>query len=322
MVKRWLFYLAALGGAVIFHAYYFGWYSWFILVLTLCFPLFSLLVSILAMVRMRLHLDAPLSCARGEQVFVTLRGSSGFLPMPQCRFHLTVTSRLTGQTQTFRQIVPGQNSWYVSLDTSHCGLLSCAVEKARVYDYLGLFCLPVRRPGSVEVMVWLVAAPPEKLPNLTQFLARRRQPKLGGGFSEEHDLRDYRPGDSLRDMHWKLSVKTDRLIVREAQEPLRGLTLLTFDLIGSPQQVDVTLEQLAWMSQWMLAHDTPHQVLWIDPTDCETATAAMETEEDLHALLERLLQTPLRADTPSVAHRKFTSASWRYHIQSEQEATP
>lgn len=322
MWKHWLIYLAALGGAVVFHTYYFGWYSWFLLVLAVCLPGFSLLVSILAMVRIRLYLDAAPSCSRGDQIFVTLRGVNGFLPMPQCRFRLIVTSRMTGERQSLQQHVPGHDSWYVPLDTSHCGVLVCSVEKGRVYDYLGLFRLPVRSPNPVEVTVNPVPAEPDRLPNLSQFLARRRQPKPGGGFSEEHELRDYRPGDCMRDIHWKLSVKTDRMIVREAQEPIRGLTLLTFDLHGAPQAVDATLERLVWMSQWLLAHDTPHQILWVDPTDCQIASASMAEPEDLQALLRCLLRTPLRPDTPSLRTRKFSSASWRYHIQPEQEETP
>lgn len=319
MGKNWLLYLLGLVGAVVFHAYYFGWFSWFILVLTVCLPWFSLLVSLPAMVRVRLYLDAPTDCLRGEPAYVTLRASNGFLPLPQCRFRLSVCTVMTGQTLVLKQRAPGHDSWYVPLDTSHCGVLRCTAGKGRVYDYLGLFRLPIRTGNAVEIMVHPSAVPPENCPNLTHFLARRRQPKPGGGFSEEHELRDYRPGDNLRDIHWKLSVKTDRLIVREAQEPIRGLTLLTLDLTGTADYVDTTLEQLLWLSGWLLDHDAEHQVIWIDPADCQLASMSVAVQEDLAALMKRLLASSLRADTPSVAQRKFSNASWRYHIQPEQE---
>ena len=319
MGKNWLFYLLGLAGAVVFHAYYFGWFSWFILVLTVCLPWFSFLVSLPAMVRVRLHLDTPAACMRGEPAYVTMRATNGFLPMPRCRFHLTVQTVMTGQTVVLKQQTPGHDSWYVPLDTSHCGVLRCSAGKGRVYDYLGLFWLPVRTGKQAEIMVKPTAVPPEKLPNLSQFLARQRKPKPGGGFSEEHELRDYRPGDSMREIHWKLSVKTDRMIVREAQEPIRGMNLLTLDLAGTAADVDTTLEQLLWLSQWLMDHDTEHQVLWIDPADCEMAAVAIRTPEDLQALMKRLLKSSLREDTPSIANRRFASASWRYHIQPGQE---
>ncbi len=321
MLRNWLVYLLGLAGALVFHIYYFGWYSWFVLVLAVALPWFSLLVSLLAMLRTRLRMDAPALLTRNEAAYVTLRAGNGFLPQPLCRFRLTITAVMTGERRSLRQSTQSQGSWYVPLDTSHAGAYLCKVEKARVYDYLGLFRLPVRAPAPVETVIRPVPREPARLPNLRHFLVRQLKPKPGGGFSEEHELRDYRPGDSMREIHWKLSVKTDRTIVREAQEPVRGLTLLTFDLRGTPGRVDATLEELLWLSQWLLDHDTPHQILWIDPTDCETATAPIEAPADLEALLSRLLHTPLRPDTPSLEGRTFPRATWRCHISPQEDAS-
>lgn len=319
MGKNWLIYTAGLAGAVVFHAFYFGWYSWFLLVLVLSLPLFSLVISLLAMVRVRLRIEVPRRCPREDSAYVTLRATGGFLPLPRCRFRLVVRSVMTGQETVLKQQAPGQEGWYVPLDTGHCGVLQCSLAKGRVYDYLGLFSFPLRLPPAVELMVEPVPREPEKLPNLNHFLVRRRRPKPGGGFSEEHELRDYHPGDSMRDIHWKLSVKTDRTIVREAQEPIRGLTLLTFDLCGEPARVDSTLEQLLWLSRWMLEHEVFHQILWIDPETFETEQVAVSEEKDWEDLLPRLLHSRLRADTPSVAGRKFSSASWRCHVNGSDE---
>lgn len=321
MGKNWCMYLLGLAATLVFHVYYFGWYSWFLLVLAVALPWFSLVVSLLAMLRTRLKLETPAFVAHGEAAYVTLWAGNGFLPQPNLRFRLSITAVMTGQKTILRQKVKSQGSWYVPLPTSHVGAYVCRVEKPRVYDYLGLFRLPVSAPAPVTTLVLPTAKEPEKLPNLSQFLVRQLKPKPGGGFSEEHELRDYRPGDSPRDIHWKLSVKTDRTIVREAQEPVRGLTLLTFDLRGTPGRVDATLEELLWLSQWLLDHDTPHQILWIDPTDCETATAPIEAPADLEALLSRLLRTPLRPDTPSLEGRTFPRATWRCHISPQEDAS-
>ena len=321
MLRNWLVYLLGLAGALVFHIYYFGWYSWFVLVLAVALPWFSLLVSLLAMLRTRLRMDAPALLTRNEAAYVTLRAGNGFLPQPLCRFRLTITAVMTGERRSLRQSTQSQGSWYVPLDTSHAGAYLCQVEKARVYDYLGLFRLPVRAPAPVETVIRPVPREPARLPNLRHFLVRQLKPKPGGGFSEEHELRDYRPGDSMREIHWKPPVKTGPPLVREAQEPVRGLTLLTFDLRGTPGRVDATLEELLWLSQWLLDHDTPHQILWIDPTDCETATAPIEAPADLEALLSRLLRTPLRPDTPSLEGRTFPRATWRCHISPQEDAS-
>ena len=319
MGKNWCMYLLGMAATLVFHVYYFGWYSWFLLVLAVALPWFSLVVSLLAMLRTRLKLETPAFVAHGEAAYVTLWAGNGFLPQPNLRFRLSITAVMTGQKTILRQKVKSQGSWYVPLPTGHVGAYVCRVEKPRVYDYLGLFRLPVSAPAPVTTLVLPTAKEPEKLPNLSQFLVRQLKPKPGGGFSEEHELRDYRPGDSLRDIHWKLSVKTDRVIVREAQEPVRGLTLLTFDLQGDEVRIDETLEELLWLSQWLLCHDTPHQILWMDPSDYELETAQVEREEELQALMKRLLQTPLRPDTPSLEGRSFPRATWRCHVHPREE---
>lgn len=319
MVKNWIFYILGVICAVVFHAFYYGWYSWFVLTLLICLPLFSLLVSIPAMLRMQLQLELPAACHRQEQLYLSLQGSCGWLPMPKCHFRLITENTLTGQSVSVRQKLPCTHNWYVRVDTSHCGLVTCRVDRSRVYDYLGLFWAPIKRRSEAAVCVYPVPAEPSPMPNLSQFTVRQRRPKPGGGFAEEHELRDYRPGDNLRDVHWKLSAKTDRLTVREAQEPVTGRALLTLDLCGTPEEKDSILSQLDWLSRWLTEHETVHQILWIDPSTCRTVCAQIEAGEDLHNVLGRLCSTAAGKDVPSLALRRFGGAFWRYHLQPQEE---
>lgn len=72
--------------------------------------------------------------------------------------------------------------------------------------------------------------------------------KPGGGYAEVHELRGYRPGDSLREVHWKLTAKVDHPIVREPQTPNRGPVILTLDLPGDPGALDSCLDQTCWLA--------------------------------------------------------------------------
>ena len=157
------------------------------------------------------------------------------------------------------------------------------------------------------------------LPNLSHFQYRSYHPKPGGGFSEIHDLREYRPGDSLHEIHWKLSAKTDKLIVREAEEPDRGLIVLSFDFSGSRAQLDSTLRQLLWLSGWLTEREVAHQIDWIEPDSLEPQTKSVKTPDDLRELLNTLLQTHLTGNTPSLASRAYPHADWRYHVQPEEQ---
>lgn len=319
MVRNWIIYLLGLAGALVFHAYYFGWYSWFVLQLMVILPLLSLLLSLPAMLRARLSLDVPGECLRQEAVYAALTTGGGFMPLPHCRFRLRVENVMTGSSKVIRQRVTGRDSWYVKLDTTHVGLLRCSAEKVRAYDYLRLFRIPARAGRSVEVLVKPQAEEPSVLPNLTRFLTKQLKPKPSGGFSEEHEMRSYRPGDPLRSVHWKLSAKTDDLIVREAQEPVRGKVLLTLDLVGEPNQIDGVLSRFLWLSIWLLEHEVPHGLTWIDPKDCRLTSEDIGGEAQLQQVLARLLRSRLRDELPSIAQRRFDHVDWRYHIPTERE---
>lgn len=318
MKKNRLLYGIGLAGAVLFHIFYFGWYSWFILVLALALPGFSLLVSLPSMLRLQLRLHVPERCGRGEQVQASLRVADGSHGVCACRLQWTVRCAGTGDRTAARRTLRGNGELRLPIRTDHCALLRCGVERSRVCDYLGLIALPVRRGGTGEILVCPTPTPPETLPDLTPFLAAQYRPKYGGGLTEQYENRAYRPGDSLRDIHWKLSAKTDSLLVREAQETVQSRCLLTIELLQPGAAMDSVLDQLVWLSGWLLDHGVEHQVLW--PADtCGTAAARVRQREDQLPMLRQILCTPVKADLPSLAERTFPDAAWRCHILPKRE---
>lgn len=59
MLHARILYIAALLGALLFHTYYTGWFSWYLLMLAVILPWFSLLCSLRPMLRLRLQADMP-----------------------------------------------------------------------------------------------------------------------------------------------------------------------------------------------------------------------------------------------------------------------
>ena len=51
--------------------------------------------------------------------------------------------------------------------------------------------------------------------------------------SQIFEIRDYRPGDKMQKIHWKLSAKSDSLIVKEYSEPV-GFAIVIFVNLFSP----------------------------------------------------------------------------------------
>ena len=292
----------------------------FLLVFAVLLPVFSLLVSLPAMLRAAYEAELPARCFCGQTVQYRLTARHmAKLPVSRCRLRLTVSDAVGGEVRQQRLELAGTLGFALRIDTRHAGVQTFQPGKGRVCDALGLFSLPLRLPDACSIAVEPEPQEPPVLPNLSHFQYRSYHPKPGGGFSEIHDLREYRPGDSLHEIHWKLSAKTDKLIVREAEEPDLGLVVLSFDFSGTRTQLDSTLRQLLWLSGWLTEREVAHQIDWIEPDSLEPQTKSVKTPDDLRELLNTLLQTHLTGNTPSLASRAYPHADWRYHVQPEEQ---
>jgi hypothetical protein len=152
-------------------------------------------------------------------------------------------------------------------------------------------------------------------PNLTQHLARSWRPKPGGGYAENHEIRQYHPGDNLNQIHWKLSAKVGDLMLREAMEPERGLMLLTMDLCGTPEKLDIQFGRLLWLSNWLLENSIPFEVRVLTGNGIETW--AVPDAWSLQKCIEALLCAPY-AKEGSIRDRSF-AAAWQHHIGGEPD---
>lgn len=301
MAGKRLLYLAIVVGCSIFYAAYGEWLSHLILAVVLALPWFSLLLSLPAIFCFQAVPAGPTLLEQGGSGELWLLGSCAF-PMPPFRGKLRLTRPLSGET------------WYYQsqedLRTDHCGAVTVTVEALRICDYLGLFSFPVRSRTAKTVLVRPrpMAVPVEQ--ELQRQIARSWQPKFGGGYAENHELRQYRPGDCLNQVHWKLSAKTGDLIIREPMEPRQGLVLLTMNLRGSDEELDRKMGRFLWMGTWLLEQTVPFELRTL--TGDGLLTFSVSSEAALKKTVDTLLcQKPVR--NGDLRGRDFTAA-WHYHI--------
>ena len=251
------------------------WLSWLVLVTVVLLPLVSLLISLPGMLSAKAVLKYPTRVRMGMPAKVTLVTKS-FFPLAKVDCRLRLRNTLSGERYVG---TPGEY-----IPTEHCGVMEITCDRLWVWDALGMFRrkLKVAETGKVYIEPKPVAG---ELPEL----AGNRQaavwiPKPGGGFSENHELRLYRPGDDLRNIHWKLSRKTGKLIYREAMEPAQKQMALVVTLSGDGETLDRKLGVLLQASQQLLREGRSHRIhcctaegiRMLDITDPESQQAAMD----------------------------------------------
>ena len=297
MHRRRFLYVLALLSALLGQLLDVGYLFHFIFYAVLFFPLLGLAVSLPAMLGCRAALNATASqVPRGGAVSLTLRLDNRFhLPVARAAYRLRITNRMTGQEHlakaVMRGVAPEEDRMW-TLETDHCGAVECRVERLWVCDCLGLFSLPVRRPQMFTLLVTPIAEDPGPIELPEGVGAPVPEQKSRTVFGENYELRDYRPGDSLRMIHWKMSAKRDELVTRETPEVVRLLPVLTFDHFGLMEQVDRTLDRLEGYSTALLEQDRPHEVRWVHPETGAVRRYPVNARRDWEVCLAAILSDP------------------------------
>ena len=301
MAARRGLYLAALAGCILFYIAYGQWFSWLLLLTVLGLPWFSLLLSLPAMLTFRAGPDGPEELTMGEEAELWVLGRCT-MPMPLFRGQIRVKRCITGE------------SWHyenkTDLLTEHCGGLTVTLDGLRVYDYLGLFSFRLRCRNQKRILVRPKPVPMTLRADLERIVPRAWKPKPGGGCGENHELRLYRPGDSLNQLHWKLSAKTGTLVIREPMEPGQGVILLTMNLRGSLEDLDRKFGHLLWLGRLLLDREIPFSLRCL--TGDGVRSFEVSVPDHLTQAIDDLLCCPEAPEGDIRQHD--TGAVWHCHI--------
>lgn len=311
MLINRLSYLMILLGTGLFFICFDGYISYYVFLLSLALPLCSLVISLPGMLTMRVRLflqeDGSIARARkGQSVPLRIEARSPWpLPSGQVRMRLTVENSLTGGTRQEHLILTvGGRPLLLehALHSAACGLVTCTISKVSACDLLGLFALPISLRGKNRCSAFffpLVYSPalsvqPSRSPDSDG--ERYSQTKPGDDLTELFGLREYRQGDRLSRVHWKLSQKTGRMLVKEPSLPLADCLLFLLDLNGAGSETDLLLDVFATLSSFLLQQEAAHRVGYREGQSL--ALLELCEPEDARPALEAVLSAGGRAALP------------------------
>ncbi len=206
-----------------------------LVLLLLVLPVLSDAGLHLSMGGISLSLDGEHSCRSGQQMKLKLRMSYGaFRPPGNVWIRMSCENRIFGMEKEGELLLEAgrgrQQEYELPVDTDICGGRILKISSVRCQDLLGLFSCK----KSVEETYAYIVYPYEAHMYVSfQKHREREQPgelydgkKSGTDVSEVFGLREYREGDPLQSIHWKLSGKMKQLIVREFGRPVNYHILL------------------------------------------------------------------------------------------------
>lgn len=173
----------------------------------------------------------------------------------------------------------------------HAGAYEYRLRRVRVYDWTGWFYLtkPLRGTAVTQLLPKVHEIPLQLSAAVRGFLGEAEvydDRRGGSDASETFQIREYMPGDKLQNIHWKLSAKTDELMVRELSQPKGCPVVLLLGAKGmeklSSEQRDRFLQAAASLSFALLDAECPHIVSWYDGTEQDVVRTRVDDEESFY----------------------------------------
>ncbi len=300
MLQNRVFYGLMLAGAVLLYIFTNTYYTLTLLVLTVLLPLISMGLMLLSRGGLNIRLNAPDTAVKDAAAISYTFENTGSLPLARIVFVVQMENLMTG-AKAFRQVhatVGSKTSVTAKLAIrgSKAGSLVLSTETIRLYDAFGLFALKKKDLPAQALLIYPdmreMAVHMEKPVETTGEGNRYSPERPGQDVSEIFALREYTEGDEIRKIHWKLSSKIDKTLVRDFSLPLNYSLFLLAELhFDKEDTADAVLELFFSLSRMLLESGINHSFAWYDAGAEEFCVRELDTLEDLDIAAARFLSS-------------------------------
>ena len=284
-------------------------------------PVSLIVINRFAARGMTLTLEAPRTGEKGEPFNCRIKAEKNkglILGLISCK--LNIESVMTGESFS-REILfaMGSREQIVEfvLESGLCGYITIRVTDFRVFDIFGLSAVKLlcRDEGEIAVLPDTFALRID----ITHYMATDAEadeysPSKGGDdTSETFDIREYRPGDILNRIHWKLSWKFDEILIKEPGLPVRHSFLILMDT-AIPADIppngaisDALTEIYISLCQKLTEEEISYEIGWQDFKQSNFFRLRINNLDELSGAVHKLL---------SVRHQSDEADALSYFAQS------
>lgn len=191
-----------------------------------------------------------------------------------------------------KDIVPGTSVYKCVVKINMSGNFHFSTEDYTIYDIFGLWRLKKRNvsgenmiilPGIYDVGITIGQ-------NIINFFSDTDYyDELRPGYdpNEVFKIREFRAGDRLQNVHWKLSAKNNDFIVKENSFPKACPIVLIIDrnVMNSQKSMDA----VASVSFSLMDNKQPHYAAWFSAKQKEIIRARIDDEESFYLFITSFL---------------------------------
>lgn len=190
----------------------------------------------------------------------------------------------------------GTEACFLPLESRTTGRYTVKAVKCLVQDMLGLVSFSTSPVAACDFTV--IPKREEKAEDVDRSwqdgaVEARERSGVGNDSPEVEDIREYRPGDRLRDIHWKLSARQDGLMVKERSALSDTELCLTLDLPEEQREAELLLQQAYNICYEIIGQRIPVCLLCWNQGEGQFDEFRSGGIEELAGSFERLYEIPL-----------------------------
>jgi len=263
------------------------------------------ILNIASIQKLEVSLDIPggvIQAGRKIPVSIIIN-NKGFLPTGRIEVKVECFNSYSGKKEAvkFYGSAGGRNSavlecFYV---TRTPGNIEFRIKKSWSDDYLGILKLPVLRydiyKHSVIVVPKIYNVPVHIGGNMEGYAsvdgpAQENIIYSAGG--EEFEIRPYIPGDSFKDIHWKLSAKTDEIMSRQRYNTSSpGIVFfLVLDTLENNYKKKRFMQAVLSIALSMLSKGCKYYICWYDTEQEMLCRHKACGVEDLYGVIQGCIE--------------------------------
>lgn len=273
-----------------------------IAIMMILVPLFSIPINLYIRKKLRVELSAGSIIKKGDQGSIKVKFDNPTLfPVLRSCCKLQSENQLNRQTQLIeiKTWFPARRIQQTMLQTgsNYCGRIRISVAQIRLYDCFGLIGIRCNcnaagymtvQPDTFEMNVNLIPTP-DSIEDSEVY----SQERPGADLTETYQIREYVPGDNPRQIHWKLTSKFDKLIVRDPALPITRNILIFWERTGETgnlKAIDAQAEILVSLCRSLLDQSIQFTVGWNDTDRNLCILQEIRDLDELVGMIPRILR--------------------------------
>ena len=296
-------------GTLVLTALLLWFFAWFgsgaalaLALLLILLPLCTIPVSLYIRRKLEVKVKAAVSLRKGQEGTITVKlDNPTIFAALRVRCDVMVQNQLNRgimQQSVFTWIGPRKvRQCPLQVESDYCGRMRVWVPRVVLYDCFGIFGIRCKcnavahitvQPDTFEPNVVLVPNP-----SGSDDSESYSQDRPGADLTETFQLREYVPGDSPRQIHWKLTNKFDKLIVRDPGLPISKNVLVFWERTGESQnsgRIDAQAEVVISLCRSLVDMGIQFNVGWNDTDRNLCITHRIREMDEFVGIIPRLLR--------------------------------